>query len=232
MLFQLLASFIVFGHGHSVLWLLTSGVSLGTMAQVHSGLLEVWDALRRHGLQTLAPTVLRSGVRCVSDLRALAPALLADGVQAWQIDLLCPVVGQALAGCAEGHAPRWDAPTIKPRQRASLTLALAAAAPNNRKRSLDELDTAMLAATTRPAVDSRVRVYETICKAWEVPSWPVTHDSLRCFSASLKQGHYRSVALYFSAIFGHQQRVLTMPVEDFLKQAAKSFVRSVTRGII
>ena len=201
------------------------------MAQANSGLSEVWAALRRHGLQALAPAILRSGARQLSDLRELAPALLGDGVQAWQIDILCPGDGQGLAGPAVGQAPRWDAPVSKPRQRASLTLALAAASPNNRKRSLEELDLALLAATTRPAVDSRVRVYETICRAWEVACWPVTHESLRCFSASLKQGHYRSVALYFSAIFGHQQRVLTMPVEDFLKQAAKSFIRSVTRGM-
>ena len=201
------------------------------MVQADSGLSEVWAALRRHGLQALAPAILRSGARQLSDLRELSPALLGDGVQAWQIDILCPGDGQGIAGPAVGQAPRWDAPVSKPRQRASLTLALAAASPNNRKRSLEELDLALLAATTRPAVDSRVRVYETICRAWEVPCWPVTHESLRCFSASLKQGHYRSVALYFSAIFGHQQRVLTMPVEDFLKQAAKSFIRSVTRGM-
>ena len=201
------------------------------MAQDAQGLSAVWASLRQHGLQALAPVLLRVGVRQQSDLRTMAPALLMDGVQAWQLELLCPGSRETPLDPAVGQAPRWDAPVTRARQRASLSLALEAATPNNRKRALDELDTAFLAATTRPAVDSRVRVYETICRAWDVPCWPVTYESLRCFSASLKRGHYRSAALYFSAVFGHQMRVLTMPVDEFCKQAAKSFVRSVTRGM-
>ena len=201
------------------------------MAQEDQGLFAVWASLRRHGLQSLAPAVGRVGVRQLSDFRSLAPALLVEGMQTWQIDLLCPDSGESRPEPAVGQVPRWDVPVTRPRHRASLSLALEAASPNNRKRALEELDEALLAASTRPAVDSRVRVYENICKAWGVSCWPVTHESLRCFSASLKRGHYRSAALYFSAVFGHQMRVLTMPVEEFLKQATKGFVRSITRGM-
>eukprot|EP00435_Cladocopium_sp_Y103_P067877 s392_g30.t1 len=149
---------------------------------------------------------------------------------AWQIELL--VHGAAVSsGVQEPSATRWDCPKPVEHGRASMAKALEAASVNNRKRALEELDEGVLAATTRPAIDSRVRVYEEICKAWEVASWPITYDSLRCFAASLKRGQYRSANLYFQAIFGHQQRVLTAPVDDFLRQASKNFCRSITRGM-
>ena len=81
-------------------------------------------------------------------------------------------------------------------QRASFTLALVAAEPNNRKRALDELDRDVLARSTEPAQQSRVRTYRAICAAWGVAPFPLSVENIRCSAASFKAGGYRSAALY------------------------------------
>ena len=201
------------------------------MAQDFGGLSKAWDTLRSHGLQNIAPQLVRVGVKKLDDLPRLQAELTALGVAAWQIDtLLSGRSAQAVR--PEPSAPaRWDVPRMAPKGRASFSLALEAASLNNRKRALEALDESVLAASTKPAVDSRVKTYEAICVAWQVAAWPISHKSLRCFAASLKHGRYRSAHLYFGSIFGHQCRALAIPVDEFLKQCAKSFSRSITRGL-
>ena len=196
------------------------------------GLAALWDCLRRHGLQSLAPTLVASRVSSLTDLRARVAELRMAGIPAWQLDCLLSEPGQdSSVPPTPASRGRRDIPVPAERGRASMALALEAASANNRKRALECLDEGILSANTRPAVDSRVRMYEEICQAWGVASWPITHDSLRCFAASLKHGRYRSAALYFSSVFGHQTRTLVQPVDELLKVSAKNFTRSITRGM-
>eukprot|EP00438_Fugacium_kawagutii_P003272 Skav211047 [mRNA] locus=scaffold1351:69:4364:- [translate_table: standard] len=58
------------------------------MAQEASGLPELWQFLREVGLQSLAPTLVRHGVRSKGEAAQKAAQLLHEGIPAWQLDLL------------------------------------------------------------------------------------------------------------------------------------------------
>ena len=109
--------------------------------------------------------------------------------------------------------------------------ALEAAQPNQRQKALASLDQDILAKSTNPAAEARVRTYLALCRAWEVPGFPLDCHNIRCFGASLKAGGYRSAAVYFQAICGHQQRVLRTPVPAIVKLGIRDCVRSIQRGL-
>lgn len=199
------------------------------MAQERRSLAPLWDLLRETGLQQLAPVLLRHGVRSPDDVVSQSGHFLTKGVSQWQLELLI----RGTVSNAVGDQParrRWDLPVSRPKKRASMQLALQAAGPSHRQQALAALDESILAPTTAAAADSRVRTYQEICKAWAVTDFPISYDSLRCFAASLKAGGYRSSSLYFHTIFGHQQRRLAV-VDPYLKQVARDFDRSITRGM-
>ena len=127
---------------------------------------------------------------------------------------------------------RKDLPVQRPvNTRASLTAALVAAHPNNRRESLRLFEQDILANSTNPSQDSRVRTYKSICRAWQIEAFPLTLESIRCFGASLKAGGYRSAAVYFQAILGYQARHLHVAVESIHRSAIKDAVRSIRRGL-
>eukprot|EP00438_Fugacium_kawagutii_P028952 Skav210513 [mRNA] locus=scaffold3045:15362:17098:+ [translate_table: standard] len=189
---------------------------------------ELWQALRDAGLETLAPQLLQHGVRCRADLQLRADDLLAAGIRKWQLELL--LAGPQLAVTPSRPARR-DLPQPYSGRRASLQAALAAGRPNERKRSLDVLDSDVLARSTNPTQDARVRTYLAICQAWEVEPWPLSIGNLRSFGASLKMGGYRSAAVYFQAVCSHQQRHLRTPVSSLLRYCIRDCVRSILRGL-
>ena len=92
---------------------------------------------------------------------------------------------------------RHDLPAFAPQRRASLREALRAAEPNNRAASLKKLEDDILAKSTNPGNDARLRTYQAICRAWEVHCFPLDCQNLRCFAASLKAGGYKSSAIYY-----------------------------------
>ena len=117
---------------------------------------EVWTILRSARLSHLAVPLISNGIRCPQDVARKSDDLLAAGVT--QSDLTAFI--SACGGDAEPAAPRgrWDPPVLRDfSARASLTLALAAAEPNNRKRSLEALQDDILAKSTAPAVESRIK---------------------------------------------------------------------------
>lgn len=124
---------------------------------------ELWKLLRNARLESLAPQLVGLGVYDLNDITRRAEDLIAEGVTQAQLE-------QLLASNAPREEPlpstRWDHATVRPsNQRASFTLALQAAQPNNRKRSLDQLDADILARTTQPAQASRIRTYRSLCAA-------------------------------------------------------------------
>lgn len=196
------------------------------------GLRGVWRVLRDTGRQHVAPQLVRCGVRSCSDLLAAKPALIQAGVDPADVDMILTQAGGLGSPAVPGaKRRRADMPVLRDTGRASLALALQAASANNREKALRDLESAVLAPSTAPAVASRVSVYQEICKAWNVAPWPVSHESLRSFAASLKAGHYRSSSLYFSTIFSFQQRTMAIPVDKILSALAKDYNRSITRGM-
>ena len=167
----------------------------------------------------------------VNDVTLRQDDLLMAGVHQWQLDrvLLADPSRERDTGTGEF---RRDLPVQRPvNTRASLTAALVAAHPNNRRESLRLFEQDILANSTNPSQDSRVRTYKAICRAWQIEAFPLTLESIRCFGASLKAGGYRSAAVYFQAILGYQARHLQVAVETIHRSAIKDAVRSIRRGL-
>ena len=89
----------------------------------------------------------------------------------------------------------------------------------------------MLAQSTRPSQESRVRTFLAICTAWEVVPFPLTPECVKAVGASLKAGRYRSSHLYFQAAINHQIRRYGLVVEPFIRALIKDVNRSVKRGL-
>ena len=141
-----------------------------------------------------------------------------QGIHQWQLERVLAQM-DPLPQAKPKPTQRGDLPVMRPHlKRASLTLALAAAAPNNRLEAMRQFEQDILARSTNPSQESRVRTYRAICKAWGIPAFPMSLETIRCFGASMKAGHYRSVALYYQAAIGFQARRLDTPIEPFLRQ--------------
>ena len=194
---------------------------------------ELWGALRGAGLEELAPSLIRHGVVSLNILSSKYEELRSAGVHGWQIEAILASGGTPTAGSEVNpqNADRGDLPVRNMGKRASMQAALEAAQPNQRQKALASLDQDILAKSTNPAAEARVRTYLALCRAWEVPGFPLDCHNIRCFGASLKAGGYRSAAVYFQAICGHQQRVLRTPVPAIVKLGIRDCVRSIQRGL-
>eukprot|EP00435_Cladocopium_sp_Y103_P022823 s2498_g5.t1 len=197
------------------------------MAQTSHPLNEVWRLLRESRQQDLAPLLIRNGVKSVEDISRFSAELLDARVQPWQLELLTSLPHQSIPQLQ----PRWDTPVVRQVKRASLQAAIDAALPNNRRRCVEALERDVLANTTKPSTDSKVKTYQTICLAWQVEPWPVTLRSIQCFGASLKEGAYKSAQGFFQAIFTYQRRHLQQDVDSVIRGAARDYTRSISRGI-
>ena len=189
---------------------------------------ELWDRLRTTGLQDLAPVLFEHGVREVKDIMPNAGALLLSGVESWKLEA---IVRGRLETALALPPGRPDHPVAEVRQKASWTAALEAALPENRQASLEALQAAVLAATTKPSVESRLRAWRELSAAWERPPFPVSPDLVRCVGASLRAGGYHSCSLYFSAATSHQLRTLALPIGEETRFIIRDTVRAIWRGL-
>ena len=145
----------------------------------------LWEALRTSGLSHLAVAFVNNGVRSVDDVTRRISDLRTAGIS--QADLESFLASLSKDNHPEIHRGRADHPVCHAsNQRASFTLALQAAAPNNRKRALDNLQADILAKSSAPAQESRLKTYRALCSAWDVPAFPLSLESVRCVAASLK----------------------------------------------
>ena len=199
------------------------------MAQ-QSAIAELWDALRKCGLEHVAPTLVSNHTTSINALVTNFDKLLQSGIRRWQLEAILAVSSQQ-AETPEPPSTRHDTPINQTGKRASIQAALEAALPNQRQKSLKALDDDVLARSTNPAADARVRTYLAICRAWEIPAFPLDSQNIRCFGASLKAGGYRSAAVYYQAICGHQQRVLRSSLSPMLRACIRDCVRSIQRGL-
>ena len=190
---------------------------------------QLWAFLRAHGLQHLAVDLVRHRVHSVESIAHNASQLVEAGMREADVSQLLECIQPSRSQNPRGRS---DLPPIRPNgQRASFTLALVAAEPNNRKRSLEDLDRDILARSTEPAQVSRLRTYRAICSAWGIAAFPLSVENIRCCAASLKAGRYRSASLYLQAAVNHQLRFLREPVHPLLRSTIKDVVRSIKRGL-
>ena len=141
----------------------------------------LWDFLRSHGLQHLAVELVRHGVHSMEGIAHNASQLVEAGMKESDVGQLLECIQPARHQNSRGRS---DLPPLQQNgQRASFTLALVAAQPNNRKRSLDELDKDILARSSEPAQASRLRTYRAICTAWGIAAFPVSVENIRCCAA-------------------------------------------------
>lgn len=181
----------------------------------------LYECLRSSGMAHLATLMVRLQVASLDDLVLRRDELLHAGAHTWQLDRVLTCEAAAPVSKVE-ESDRADLPIHRTLVgRASLTAALLV--------RVFEQD--ILAQSANPTQDSRIRTYRTICKTWDVEPFPITLESIRCFGASLKAGGYRSAALYYQAILGHQARHLHIVVEPLLRSAIKDAVRSIKRGL-
>ena len=189
---------------------------------------ELWDRLRATGLQSVALILFDHGVRQVDDILPNASALLAAGAQAWQLETLIRGSLEVVPVLPHGRA---DHPQARPRKRASWAAALEAAQPEKRQASLAALQADVLAATTRSSVDSRVRAWQELCRAWERAPFPIEPATVKCVGASLKAGGYHSCSLYFGAAVSHQMRTMGTPIGEDVRWTTRDTVRAIKRGL-
>ena len=197
-----------------------------------SSLEHLYQTLRDAGLEALAPALLTHGVRSVNHIALRFPELIDAGLASWQLESILAQASQRAEAPLDGDPKpgRADLPAVAPQRRANLMAALEAASPNNRALTLKRLEDDILAKSSCPANDARLRTYLAICRAWEVAAFPLDTQNLRCFAGSLKAGGYKSSAIYFSTICGHQQRALRTSISPLIRQTIKDCIRSIQRG--
>ena len=190
---------------------------------------ELAAAVQAIGLQRHLPTIASCGVNRIGELQSAASSLLAAGVPAQDIEILVTIRPPRL----QDQAPeplvvpgRPDAPVRRREASASLSAALEAAVPANRKRALDALDADVLASSSRRPVESRLRTWRRLAAgnhgpstwnssdAWRPPSRPAPTDRRKTTSTPLCGS-----------------RRLTSPVSPLVKKAIRRYVRSATRGL-
>jgi hypothetical protein len=199
-------------------------ISSPQLAAQMNSLEELYHALRQAGSEPLAPVLVSHGVLSVNQITLRFGDLVAAGVPPWQLEATLAASSQR-AEVAPEEAPqvgRVDLPTVVTQRRANLQAALMAAEPNNRVASLKKLEDDILAKSTNPANDARLKTYLAICRAWEVVSFPLDTNNIRCFAASLKAGGYKSSAIYFSTLCGYQQRTLRTPISPWFGRPSRT----------
>ena len=197
-----------------------------------SSLEDLWSALRRAGQETLAPSLISNGVRSINQMALSFDVLVAAGVKRWQLEAVLASDENHRRGTDRERSPkRPDLPLPVQGRRANIQAAMDAAHPNNRQKSLEILERDVLARSTNPANEARVRTYMALMRCWELPAFPLDNFNIRAFGASLKAGAYKSSAVYFSAICAHQQRVLRTSVPSIVKLGIRDCIRSIQRGL-
>lgn len=162
------------------------------------GLDRIWEALRQTGTTRHAQLILKHNACNTESLVGLSRSLIEDGMPKGDLELilawLTPAPSKPITGRSD-HPVLWQ-PESLAGSRASFTLALQAAEPNQRKRSLEELERDVLAQSTRPSQESRVRTFLAICTAWEVVPFPLTPECVKAVGASLKAGTGRHTCTF------------------------------------
>ena len=199
------------------------------MAAPSSGLAQLWQLLRDTNTAHHAPLVVSNGILSPNMLVLDSEVLISKGLPRADLETMIAGLSQPEPTPVRQRA---DHPSWSPQsQRASITLALLAAQPNNRQKALEFLEQDIVARSSHPALQSRLRTWRALCAAWELAPFPLSFLNVKAVAASLKWGGYRSAQLYFQAAIGHQTRALQIPVDPFIRALVKDVCRSIRRGL-
>ena len=99
-----------------------------------------------------------------------------------------------------------------------------------RLEALEAYERDALAASTREAVQAKLRTVHRALALWNLQPFPPTASALRALGATLKFGGYRSAASYLYLYKVEAQR-LGFQWPDFLQRMLKDGVRSCERGL-
>ena len=199
----------------------TATSSRGTFA-------ELVTAARTSGHTQVLPILAGVGIKSIPDLAGRGHIALAAGVDPSAIE---DIVSATPRPQVTAPPPRQDLPERHSHQRASMRAAMDAALPNSRKRALDDLDGGIIANSTKGPLESRVRTWQDLCRAWQVQPWPIGIENIRAVAASLKAARYKSALQYFEAAIWHQTHRRPEPFDANLRRLIKSYVRSIRRGM-
>ena len=205
-------------------------VSAPLTPQVMTAIAELWDTLRSCQQGDLAPVLIAHGITSISALRRRVDDLQAAGIPQWKLECILAMKADPVGG-RRTDPGRADLPRAWQGKRASLQSALNAAQPNQRQRALQDLEDDMMARSTNPAMESRLRTYRVICDAWEIEPFPLSMTNVRAFGASMKQGGYRSASVYYQTLCTFQQRNLSTEVTPLVRRCIRDCVRSIRRGL-
>ncbi len=196
--------------------------------RIQRKLSELRGALRAARSQHVAVDLIELGVRSIDDLVRESARLIEHGMSEKDIQ---EILQKCQPSRRSTSTARSDLPPVQELSRlTSFTLALRAAQPNNRKRSLEELDRDVVARSSAPSHESRLKTFRALAAAWEVQPFPLSVESVRCVAASLKAG-YRSAQLYFQSAINFQLRTLRKVVHPLLRSLIKDTVRTIKRGL-
>ncbi|CAE7393012.1 unnamed protein product [Symbiodinium necroappetens] len=158
------------------------------------------------------------------------PALAAAGVPE---QVILELVRPALTGPAPSALVprRADLPYRRPVAKASLQASLQAAAPQNIQQAVDALEANVVAASTRRALDSRIKFWLKLAATNGVEPWPLTPWKLKVLAACLREGGYRSAQLYIDAVLWHQEHVLQTEVPTGMRKEARRLAKAAVRGM-
>ena len=158
-------------------------------------------------------------------IRRAGPALAAGGVPE---QVILDLVRPALTGPAPSALVprRADLPYRRPVAKASLQASLQAAAPQNIQQAVDALEANVVAASTRRALDSRIKFWLKLTATNGVEPWPLTHWKLKVLAACLRKGGYRSAQLYIDAVLWHQEHVLQTEVPTSMRKEARRLAKA------
>ncbi|CAE7203543.1 unnamed protein product, partial [Symbiodinium necroappetens] len=106
-----------------------------------------------------------------------------------------------------------------------------AAAPQNIQQAVDALEANVVAASTRRALDSRIKFWLKLAATNGVEPWPLTHWKLKVLAAWLREGGYRSAQLYIDAVMRHQEHVLQTEVAAGMRKEARRLAKAAVRGM-
>lgn len=128
------------------------------------------------------------------------------------------------------HKKRRDMPAMKPQGSGNLSLALDSAAPNQRESTLAHFHEEVYARSNSDTLQSRLKTWQKIAAAWDIPPWPIDVDTVHKIGSSLKAGGYKSCKLYFSAALKHHTLSFGEP-SAAVRIAVRDATRSIERGL-
>ena len=125
---------------------------------------------------------------------------------------------------------RSDRPVNIPSKRGRFEAARTAAREEHSSSALSSLHRDVLAPSTIGPQQSRWNTWCKLATAWKLPPLPLTVELIEKIAASLKQGQYRSSALYFSLARVKHRRIHGAICAS-IEQAITDSVRSICRGM-